>query len=307
MALVLNSAYRNYTKVFYVNRFLRLYPVYGLGILLAIWANLWSGLPLDGGVMRELDWPGRIFFLVSNLLIIGQDYATLACMPTVEGCVDPVRMSLNPPAWSIAIEVMFYLIAPFIVKSPMRTAMFALVGIAYFMAIELLPSFLLDYNKLLFGRNPGIAALRHYFFPASIVFFGLGATAFHVRSAIISKKPIPLYAYFVAMVGLAGFSQTTPFLPWWAAILFAASIPAIFDLTKNNSIDRVLGDLSYPVYILHFPIIIAFGGYANQSNEFGGKIAAITLFTAALALVAIDRPIDRYRHSRRISIDARPA
>jgi len=37
-------------------------------------------------------------------------------------------------------------------------------------------------------------------------------------------------------------------------LLLAFAIPKIFEMTKNSKIDRFIGDLSYPIYILHLPI-----------------------------------------------------
>ena len=38
-------------------------------------------------------------------------------------------------------------------------------------------------------------------------------------------------------------------------LLFLLAIPYIFRITKNDSIDGILGELSYPIYICHFLVI----------------------------------------------------
>ncbi len=46
---------------------------------------------------------------------------------------------------------------------------------------------------------------------------------------------------------------------WFYAgiVCFALSLPPIFDLTKNNRIMNRAGDLTYPLYLTHEPLITA--------------------------------------------------
>ena len=82
---------------------------------------------------------------------------------------------------------------------------------------------------------------------------------------------------------------------WLLFALFAACLPALFDLTKNVRFDRKIGDLSYPVYLCHTLFVPAAATY--------GPWAAFAVFFASCALswVAvklIDEPIDSWRQRR---------
>ncbi len=206
MALVLDVRYTN-KWTFWANRALRIFPGYLLiAGLSALW--LWRKYPqhFDG-----LGW----FDAATNVLIIGQDVSTL----------NGARMLL-PQGWTLALEMYFYALAPWIVRQKtgaLAAAMvLALVGRVYF-----------DTNRL---------------FPFELAFF------------------------------LGGI------------LLYRAKI-----IMPTNR-DKLLADLSYPVYINH--IFIA---RMIHDEPF---LVVVTSIAMGLAMVFfIERPLEMIRVKVRSPID----
>lgn len=291
MALVLNEKYAvpadNLT--FYINRFLRLYPAFLVGLALAIGFNLIWAHDWTRGVLPTLSPIGKAYFLFSNFTMFGLDITRVWCFPAnSHGCVYPDLINLNVPSWTISVEIAFYCIAPFILRSLHRVIIFTLLGAVYLAGVEMLVS----YGIIPSGSaRPGGHELRYFSPLAAMVFFGLGAMAYHVRTA---KNVAPLN-YVLALLAVFVMMQSGTYLPWWAAVLLAGAAPILFDLTRNNRLDRAIGELSYPVYILHYPILL--GLLATYGNGVWTTVAVvvITLILSAIVYYVIDRPVDQWR------------
>ena len=296
MALVLTEKYKSdNNKVFYVSRLARLFPTYLIGISIALLVilispgqNLWS-LPIDPF--------GRLYVLLANLFIFGQDLLYVVCVPDGLGhCADAVKSSLNPPGWSIAVELMFYAIAPFVLRSISRTLVFTVLGLSYYWFVGRFGDQYLAFWREHILPTAQIDNLRYYFFPASILFFGLGALSCHIKMRLEAgdRRKAMWIAGLIVVLMLA----VRPFasLDWPKTTAFFMFLPVIFHVTKNWSIDRMIGDLSYPVYILHFPILAYLKGHAHlQAGPLTVATIAITVVSAILVFVAVERPVDALR------------
>jgi peptidoglycan/LPS O-acetylase OafA/YrhL len=74
-------------------------------------------------------------------------------------------------------------------------------------------------------------------------------------------------------------------------------IPFLFHLTRRSAIDRGLGELSYPLYLVHI-LIFPFLRLTGLPNTNGLLVAAGTIGAASFLYVAIQRPVDRWRHAK---------
>jgi peptidoglycan/LPS O-acetylase OafA/YrhL len=76
-------------------------------------------------------------------------------------------------------------------------------------------------------------------------------------------------------------------------------LPWLFAATRTQRIDRLLGELSYPVYICHVLIIwvVGTGVFAVGRGRFL-LVVALVLLAAAVLYRFVDEPIDRLRHAR---------
>ena len=264
MALILNEKYVtqvNAYKLFITNRLLKLMPVYwiiiffiliiSLSTIFITGGNNWSFLaPFKNPV---LNIPSYCYLIVSNLFMIGQDVALFMGLNNADGHLfftsffqqskPPVHsFMLVPQAWSISIEIMFYLIAPFIV----RRKIWKIAGLTLFTA---------GIKYFLFKNGYNYDPWSYRFFPAEMFFFLLGVLSYKFYNAT-EKIIIPQWILVIVTgitvavimlfdVLLLQFHQYIYFL------CFSLAIPFIFRLSKKSTWDRLLGEYSYPLYISH--------------------------------------------------------
>lgn len=291
MAMVLNEKYRDINPLkFYKSRALRLFPTYYVGLALAIAVSFGTIV----ANFQSLALWSKLYLIFQTVFIIGQDLSAMLCFDTVSGgCTAPLNMVLNPPAWSLAVELAFYLVAPFILKSVRRTFAFFMLGCAYLILVGGL-KFPFSTDGLL--NTVSVETFNYNYYPASIIFFGAGALAYHLSRG---AKP----NYWLAVGALVALSFTKTVMPFWHILFIGLAIPVLFKYTASNKVDRFLGELSYPSYILHFPLVLLLRPYSD-SNMFGpvslGTVVA--LLACGLGIIVyylVDRPIDNYRHSKR--------
>lgn len=291
MAMVLNEKYKETPVVtFYKSRALRLYPTYFVGILLSLIIS--GGFYYD--VFVSLTDKSKIFFLLQNLFIFGQDAAYLVCAPMKAGmCQNPVSMTINPPAWSLSVELIFYIVAPFIVKSPKRTFIYFAAGVLYLLILNKLTYPITSVNHFSIAQS---ASFFYYWYPSSFVFFAMGAFGYQFSKGMVNNYYIPAIASFIAA------SYTVTIMPLWQMAAIGLAIPVLFSMTRKNKIDRMIGEMSFPAYILHFPILAFFQKHADSLNGVFNHISIGTIVSICSCLLGLvlyltmERRIDRFRH-----------
>jgi peptidoglycan/LPS O-acetylase OafA/YrhL len=88
---------------------------------------------------------------------------------------------------------------------------------------------------------------------------------------------------------------------WWQDLAYNAWCFTLLPYVAWNVhqpsplLDRELGNLSFPLYLVHFPIIVLVIGWAG--NGVSGKVLALALAVVATALLylLVDRPLERCR------------
>lgn len=292
MAMVINEKYKDIGPfVFYKSRLLRLFPTYYIGLTIAI-AVSFGAIVSNFSLLTPLS---KVYYIFQNLFILGQDLSYVFCSNVSDGgCAQPASMTINPPAWSLSVELWFYLVAPFILTSVKRTYVFVAIGCLYLLLLNFI-SFPIQSGDLL-GATESYA-FNYYFYPSSFIFFGGGALSYH-----LSKRNVePSYTAALLMLGALSFTVTT--MPFWHLLFFGMAIPVLFQYTKTNRVDRIIGELSYPAYILHFPILTFFRKLSFSFPQFFEVLSIGTwtaLMSCALGLIVyffVDKKVDDYRHS----------
>lgn len=293
MAMVLNEKYKNIKPMsFYKSRALRLFPTYYIGLIIALLVSF-------DGISRffeNLSLGAKFFYIFQNFFIFGQDLSYLFCAKTASlQCASPVGMTINPPAWSLAVELGFYLVAPFILRSEKKTFAFILFGCGYLLLLNKIdfPLNFVDYFQSL-----NISAFNYYFYPSSFIFFGGGALAYH-----LSKKKIEPH-YFAAVIALFALSFTKTIMPFWHLLFISMAIPVLFKYTKKNRLDRAIGELSYPAYILHFPVLLFLRPFTQMHPQYfniinlGSWVAIVSCLIGLLIYLVVEKKINIYRESK---------
>lgn len=286
MAMVLNTKYQNNTLRFYGNRFLRLWPTYIVVFLLACFFNPVASTVLQ--LTSECSLAVKSYIWLSNIFILGTDSFWLLSLDNCHLHYLPAFINqnsngysllINQPAFSISMEMLFYLMAPFILKSLKRVWIYFAIGVIYYYYFILTNNINLIY--------------QYHLFPSSFIYFALGALAWHYSKQndfkLTDKKVIFIFIGCLCLM----FAYTL-----FSMILilgFAIMIPRLFELTKYSKLDRLIGELSYPLYIVHYPVLLYLWGARTEQHLLGVYCFTITLVISILIHLLVERPVDKWR------------
>ncbi|MDP8967608.1 MAG: acyltransferase [Actinomycetota bacterium] len=224
-------------------------------------------------------------------------------------------MKLNPPMWSLAVEVMFYALLPLIgwlaLRLPRARRAQALAPLA-------LLALGVAYNWAIAGRGLGLTFSKTL--AAMLPYFALGmlaALALHGRT-IDRRAKRNLIAGGVALVvadavakaaaPASGIDAGQLFavmrdLP--AAAGFALIVVALAGARRSRLVgSRLLsgiGTISYGFYLWHVPVLMVLRGYGVLPlDPVAGTLVALvpSLAISALSWVALERPILRWTARR---------
>lgn len=318
MALMYGTRYQS-PMPFYASRALRLLPAYWIAIIFYL---LYSAIGSAFGLKTFVDYWNHAFplftsydwllFTFSNIFILGSDAVWfIAKEHLVTQVPHPVHLLVVPPIWTVSLEMMFYLLCPWLAKR--RTA--SLIGIAgLIFAIRFI-----SYTVWGLNTNPWHAR----FFPFELLFFVSGMITAriykHHQEKILclwrdhKKIVIALLAVYYGLVVCFYFlTQHAPIISVYgmntafvSLVIYVASIgalPIIFAISQHSEWDRIIGELSYPIYIMHYIFVILF----HHNNLFptlsNGVIATIivglSLVHGWLIYAYVQKPVDHYRLKR---------
>jgi len=315
MALILSEKYvgkNGRYSLFLSNRLLRLYPVYWVVLIGTIALFFFLGWYTDGAYGTKLDlyreYLGKmgigefLFLLVSNVVLFFQDAVMFFGVNPETGGLYFTRNFLSaepglyeflflPQAWTLGIELLFYVIAPFIIR---RKTWVILIIAGLSLGLR---------GYLYFGLDLNHDPWTHRFFPTELFFFLLGILGYRMHKALkgwehskrvgeIALGLILLLTVIFSLISWSGF-QYVYFL------LFFLGLPFIFERTKRWKWDRTIGELSYPVYICHLLILEAILALALPQP--GGLGLVLTVLSVVAAIVLnrlIAMPIERIRQKR---------
>jgi len=283
-------------KAFYLRRAKRLLPA-SLGILAATSVLSWILLPPTVRSNLGKDIFAATIYISNYLFAYWQnDYQNLNATPS------PVIHY-----WSLAVEEQFYIFWPIAIfllwKFGRKRAVF--FGVSAITAASFL------FSLYLTSHSPIWA---FYSLPTRAWELGLGALILFIPKKIVEDRTIAKtlavwFSLLLLIYGSLKFSDRTPFpgtsalLPTIAATLAIALIaswpPILNDLSKWRVV-QWLGEISYPFYLWHWPILVL------PSTRFGRPLTIIerALLIALTALAAdlthrfIEKPISRTKPSQ---------
>jgi len=285
------------TYAFYKSRFVRIYSLYWPAYLFA--AVVTVGL---------VEWSERsVIDNAVTWMLLGADWR-LSLGPVPVGSPDRwghlyLFMAGTQPAWTLATELAFYVIAPFVLRS--LTAVLVLFSMSLLVRLSLVHEF-------------GFYEVwTYYFFPSVILFFLLG----HLSRILFRKFPLNSYvsaaflipAFTFSMLGVG--KQFDSLYFYLSVISFSAALPGLFALTKDNRFLNALGHLSYPVYLTHAALLLFYaqvpwlawlapqnlylvveGISANpitQNLLVGGIVSLVVTGLATIVYFSVEKPFGR--------------
>lgn len=186
---------------FYISRALRIYPVYWTLVAVTVLTQPASEL---WGLADHLFI--KFLFLLNTITIFGHDVLTLLQYDPQTAHFSPLFAFTSPqpqywvgynltvlgPAWSLSVELLFYAMAPFLLRLRTRRVsmllLFSLCIKLYIASFGVYESFWID-----------------AFFPAELVFFLSGAIAFRAYHSLSAQQQLSMVASKVvsSVAGLA--------------------------------------------------------------------------------------------------------
>lgn len=319
MTLILATKYvgQGSYQLFIGNRFLRLFPLYwailvltiGSAILLRLGSGQWGALAPFVAWRRQLTGPTWLYLIFTNSAIVGQDWllflglhpqsGRLFLTPNFLAQAPPIyEFLLVPQAWSIGLEISFYLLAPLIVRRNV-----------YQVGALTLGSLLLR-AYIYYGLRWHFDPWTYRFFPTELAFFLFGTLAFRLYEWL-KQQPLSRAVTWGGTGLVIGLTLLYPLLPtplgdeelkiWSHYSLILLGLPFVFLATENSKLDRWVGELSYPVYLVHFLVITwlrLIPGVANLGLSEGTLALLLSLLAAWLLNVGIANPVERIRQAR---------
>jgi peptidoglycan/LPS O-acetylase OafA/YrhL len=307
-----------------MSRFMRIFPPYWIvcigiiivsglsGLIFKDWLNLAAFVehPLvhNGGA-------GFLFTSFSNLTLVGQDWTMFLSHEqgqslhfTADFWKDTFplyRYELAPQCWTIGVELTFYALVPLLNRWRTRW----LVALA---AVST-GARLFGYLSLGLAHDPW--AYRFFPFELSLFVFGMLGYRLHARvkcrwdfafdfssrSTYLLASAALLLVLYVQMKVTGEISRaiTTEIgvlitYPFWVI-----GVPALFLIFGSNKLDRVIGELSYPIYLIYGIVLAAvtpLAGLLNQAKLNGVITAFFSIALAAAFYRWYIAPMDRKRH-----------
>jgi peptidoglycan/LPS O-acetylase OafA/YrhL len=324
MSLIINERYsllgshagKNWVPIFLLSRFCRLYPPYFCVLIATIMIYVISGDVTVFTNNPNLPSLAQFMLILQNTFIIGQDFFQVAInsirthennkLVTQIISYFPLNYfndswMLIGQGWSLASELLFYILAPFVVGSKSRIIILLILSLSLRWSLIFA---CVGFSSLVWGYN---------FFPSTLCFFLMGALSYqaylYIKNCKISHSVgaailFGIVCYIISSIYLwhgvflinkeHGFDTIDL---WVSYMLFAISIPFIFIFSKNNRVDRFIGEMSYPLYLVH-GIMIGLVFTYFKTDKFNLTIIAIisSIFMSYNVYFFIDRRVDNWRH-----------
>jgi peptidoglycan/LPS O-acetylase OafA/YrhL len=246
---------------FIFSRFLRLWPLLAVATLLAVAVFAVLGMPSRGS-------------LLSSLVLLG--------LASRAGDVLGV-------VWSLDIEAQFYILLPCIlwakplIGSRLRLCVVASAALALGVLL-----------KAILGINTAFLFMPMFLLGVSFYLLNYRSSG---RAALVSLSAGVAGLALINSITLPDYIQ-----PWKDVLVMADSLLLAPFVAWNvrepsGTTDRLLGNLSYPFYLVHYPSIRITGELLGPGLV--AKFSALVLSSGLTGLlyVLVDRPVEKMRAS----------
>jgi len=278
MTSLIERNYKAPEKVglFYMDRALRLYPQF-LFYFSASCAVIYFLLP---GTPQAAD------------LTLKNIAASLPIVPLGFYMFGAAGAEIVPPAWSLGLEMCFYLMIPFLIIYKARGIAFAL-SVAVFMAA-------------CFGYiNTDVYGYR--LLPGVLFMFLCGSYLYQPQAkglAIAAGTAVVAALMFAAI--MLGVVERRPFNAEVTAGI-ALGIPAVYLLTKlkYHRADELLGNVSYGVFLNHFAVMYFLRAFwpVAYSAHMVALVLALAFLLSCVTYYYVERPALKLRHALRAGVE----
>jgi peptidoglycan/LPS O-acetylase OafA/YrhL len=263
-------------KLFFEKRIRRIYPAYILAVLFSFVLGLSTvKLPLSEVIFSH----NSVKYLVSNLLFMNFLSPTL---PTaLEG---NVVNAFNGSLWTLKNEMVFYLLTPGMIflfrryNAIVVTILLSLISMAWFI-----------YFHYYYAAASGPEIARQ--FPGQLSYYVIGS----LLALCCYDHKIILVIALISLIGFLGIQNEVVKSMLMPLTYTTITIYMCVYAFPQIKIDKI-GDLSYGIYLYHFPLIqiMVFNGLFNYNPW--AALALLLLILYAISTISwryIERPLLR--------------
>lgn len=255
------ASYAAQKKGFYVRRALRIIPVYLISIAVSLLVFYY--LPETELInTRQVAFPefsvifGNLFFMQGILV---------------------ESLEINPIVWTLMIEVFFYLITP-ILNGRNK----------YFIHIILASSILFAGQRYI-----GFQYFSQMLYGLNILYL---AWAWLIGFWFYHHRNLPGAMFFVSSLGVVviafnGFFTSVFWTISWVITCAAVGYGHLLNMPLNK-LPKLLGDISYPMYLLHIPLFYYFSAFGLFDS--GSYYFLIVVLCCLFVDLLIDKPLKKY-------------
>jgi peptidoglycan/LPS O-acetylase OafA/YrhL len=280
------SKKENKVTVFYASRLWRIFPMYYLFSILALVTTI-VFRPVFFSTLAHLDTLPKLSAILTNIFILGNTAA---------------EHRILGPSWSLEVEIELYLIFPvfaYVMNKWKNSLVFTLFFLLLSLGAYIYFKDRLEYN-----------AVSYVF----LFLFGVLVYKYKIRfSPAIEKSASVIFLlllssqYFIHPLHQQFMDEKSRYYFLVTLLLIGAAVPILINsvYTPTNATDKVLGELSYIIYLSHWVWIQPYQVIVwSQPSSFSmvaklcfaSVVVLLTGISSWLAYRYIDRPFEQRRH-----------
>jgi peptidoglycan/LPS O-acetylase OafA/YrhL len=272
---------------FIKRRVIRLYPVAMIGACL-------------GGMKLILIWSVGYSSVESISVILEASILNIFMLPYISrtsfaGTLFPV----NGVLWSLFLEIFINIVWGLLSVSTTNKVLYFIcliagaIGICYIVPQQGSA----DVGWTIQSLSGGLARVA-FSFMLGVIFFNWG---FRIKAPQLFCNPLSLSIVLLAIVCLPGGGWQWDLFSIFFLLPLVLALGIASGSERSAPLSEFLGDLSYPLYALHLPMVTLIGGLHDklfsrfhQPLFFGLIGLALSVFTAIIVLKYFDIPVRRF-------------
>lgn len=263
VARILDETYQGRPIDYLINRALRIYPAYWVVAVAGVVLASSGGSHLNPAIAL----PGSVAETVPQFTIFG--------LLQVQG--GPIAVRLVPPAWSLNMEIVWYL------------AM--LVAVRYVKIWLMLGLAVAAWTTI---TNDAFVAYNTFIGPTFC--FALGAACHRYRDKLPTVPPLIAWTALAALMAISGFFVNQVWILFLASCSTAAVILTPPPSASLSTMDRWIGSLAYPVFLCHWHVATLLG--LDRGWPLFLLSLPIILSVSLMLVLFVERPIEHHLRSR---------
>ena len=290
---------------FFKRRLIRLHPMVIMGAVIGAVSFCISGC---------VQWDGT--HIATSLVMLAL-LCTMLFIPAVPGCVYEVRgngemFPLNGPAWSLFFEYIGNILYALFIRRLSNKALAVLVTLLGITHAWLAIGNVSEYGNIGIGWTMDTVnfwgGLVRMLFPFTLGMLvarnfkpGKIRGAFWLCSAVLLVLFFVPYLNETSGIHINGVYETVCVMFIFPVIVWIGASGKTTD-TRSSAICKFLGDISFPVYIVHYPVMYIFYAWLIENklytlSETWGVAVCVFVANICLAYICLkfyDEPVRRY-------------